>query len=166
MLSTEETLSTCEDEIKRVVAYRFGDQIPWRNNMSKTLGVYSEDNCGITYATVQFQANNNKKFGEYADDFAPTEIAETKGAMAKGCKVGSDFTKQLVNQKEALLTATLQYRKDGTCRKLPSPPSPPSANRAITLINPLLIYRRSNDSELAAPDELFRKDRRILRSKD
>ena len=42
----------------------------------KPYGFVSEDNCGLTYFTVQFKGENNKGFGDYADGLVPKQLPE------------------------------------------------------------------------------------------
>ncbi|WP_377702897.1 S41 family peptidase [Pseudoduganella sp. UC29_71] len=60
-------------------------------------------NCGTTYFAVQFQSENHKGFGEFADGFAPT------------CRVADDFTRAQGDLAEGQLAAALQYRSSGSC---------------------------------------------------
>ncbi|MCX7206372.1 MAG: S41 family peptidase [Proteobacteria bacterium] len=69
----------------------------------KPYGFIPQDNCGTTYYAVQFQGENHKGFGDYADGFAPT------------CKVSEDFKSPLGDQNERLITAALNYRSTGQC---------------------------------------------------
>ncbi|QBC44395.1 peptidase S41 [Iodobacter fluviatilis] len=69
----------------------------------KPYGFTPQDNCGTTYYAVQFQGENHKGFGDYADGFAPT------------CKVSEDFKSPLGDQNERLITAALNYRSTGQC---------------------------------------------------
>ncbi|AMC33168.1 S41 family peptidase [Janthinobacterium sp. B9-8] len=69
----------------------------------KPYGFIPQDNCGTTYYAVQFQGENHKGFGDYADGFAPT------------CKVSEDFKLPLGDQDERLIAAALNYRSTGQC---------------------------------------------------
>ncbi len=69
----------------------------------KPYGFIPADNCGTTYYAVQFQGENHKGFGDYADGFAPS------------CKVSEDFKSPLGDQNERLIQAALNYRSTGQC---------------------------------------------------
>jgi carboxyl-terminal processing protease len=69
----------------------------------KPYGFIPQDNCGTTYYAVQFQGENHKGFGDYADGFAPT------------CKVSEDFKLPLGDPNEPLIAAALNYRSTGQC---------------------------------------------------
>ena len=91
----------------------------------KPYGFVPENNCGITYYTIQFQIRNNKDFGEYWDGLMPKNANYSHGVKVKGCYVEDDYKKELGDKEETLLAAALKYRKDQTCPALPPPPSPP-----------------------------------------
>lgn len=165
ILTTADTCSASEDVINGLIGIDFEVILIGGTTCGKPYGFYPEDNCGITYSTVQIQTINHKKFGEYADGFVPTNTATTNGAKVKGCQVADDFSKQLGDKNEALLAAALQYRKDGTCPKLPAPPSPPSAIDVIASNN-LRAKQSSPISELSIPDEIYREDGRIFLPND
>jgi len=107
----------------------------------KPYGFFPEDNCGITYFSIQFQGVNHKAFGDYADGFVP-------GGKLHGCVVADDFTHALGDPAEARLAAALQYRTDQTC------PPPPAAARAA---DPLSAV----EGELVKP--LWRQNRIMRR---
>ena len=88
----------------------------------KPYGFYPQDNCGITYFSIQFKGVNAKGFGDYADGFVPG--AATAGSLA-GCKVADDFGHALGDAAEARLAAALAYRASPTC------PAPSSSNAAV-----------------------------------
>ena len=89
----------------------------------KPYGFYPQDNCGITYFSIQFKGVNAKSFGDYADGFVPG--ATTAGSFA-GCGVADDFTHALGDPAEARLAAALAYRTAPTCTGL-------SASSALVL---------------------------------
>ncbi|MBK9574624.1 MAG: peptidase [Rhodoferax sp.] len=80
----------------------------------KPYGFYPEDNCSVTYFTVQFKGVNALGFGDYADGFIPGGTG-TPANQLKGCLVADDFSKPLGDISEARLAAALQYRDNGTC---------------------------------------------------
>ena len=79
----------------------------------KPYGFFPEDNCGITYFSIQFQGVNQKGFGDYADGFVP-------GGKLHGCVVADDFTHAIGDPAEARLAAALAYRATGACPAAPA----------------------------------------------
>ncbi|MET3130450.1 carboxyl-terminal processing protease [Oxalobacteraceae bacterium GrIS 1.11] len=80
----------------------------------KPYGFIPQDNCGVTYFTIQFKGVNHLGFGDYADGFIPAGTGATANNLP-GCVVPDDFTKPMGDITEARLAAALQYRHDGTC---------------------------------------------------
>jgi len=80
----------------------------------KPYGFFPEDNCSVTYFTIQFKGVNNLGFGDYADGFIPGGSGAPANHL-KGCVVDDDFSKPLGDTAEARLAAALQYRDSGTC---------------------------------------------------
>ena len=77
------------------------------------------NNCGIRYGFVGVKFTNEKGEGDYIKGFKPKNTKSKYGIEIPGCFVQDDFTKDLGSKQEALLAAALQYRKDGTCPKVP-----------------------------------------------
>ncbi len=159
ILSTEDTCSASEGLINGLVGIDVEVILIGGTTCGKPYGFYGEDNCGITYFTIQVQSENHKGFGEYGDGFVPSTVAE--GAKLKGCTVADDFTKQLGDSAEALLAAALKYRKDGTCPPSPSPPSPPSTVDVIASSEGM-ASEYTPRSELEVPEDPYYFDARIL----
>ena len=86
----------------------------------KPYGFYALENCGTTYFTTQFRGVNAKGYGDYSDGFSPSNLAEVEGEPVTGCAVDDDFSQPLGNENEAMLSAALNYRENGTCPALPS----------------------------------------------
>ncbi|HAT32244.1 MAG TPA: peptidase [Janthinobacterium sp.] len=82
-------------------------------------GFVPQDNCGVTYFTIQFKGVNQLGFGDYADGLIPAGSGATANNLP-GCVVADDFSKPMGDITEARLAAALQYRRDGTC---PAPAS-------------------------------------------
>ena len=78
----------------------------------KPYGFYPEDNCGVTYFSIQFKGVNAKGFGDYPDGFTP---GATTTAGFPGCSVSDDFGHALGDAAEARLATALSYRASGTC---------------------------------------------------
>jgi C-terminal processing protease CtpA/Prc len=93
----------------------------------KPYGFYAEDNCGITYFTIQFRGVNEEGFGDYTDGFS-AQNQVNPGTAIPGCSVGDDFEHALGSEAEARLEAALAYRNGGTC-PLPTGAAPPGFSK-------------------------------------
>ncbi len=80
----------------------------------KPYGFVPQENCSVTYFTVQFKGINNAGFGDYADGFVPGGSGTAANNLA-GCVVPDDFSKPLGDIAEARLAAALRYRSSGSC---------------------------------------------------
>ena len=78
------------------------------------------ENCGTTYLTIMMRGVNAKGYGDYTDGFSPSNLATVAGEPVPGCAVDDDFSKALGDADEAMLSAALNYRENGTCPALPS----------------------------------------------
>lgn len=85
----------------------------------KPYGFYPQDNCSVTYFTVQFEGVNQTGFGDYADGFSPGGTGSPANHLP-GCVVADDFSQALGDIREARLAAALQYRASGICPIAPS----------------------------------------------
>ncbi len=85
----------------------------------KPYGFYPQDNCSVTYFTIQFKGVNNAGFGDYADGFSPGGTGSPANHLP-GCVVADDFSRPLGDSAEARLAAALQYRANGSCPVTPS----------------------------------------------
>ena len=159
ILSTGRTCSASESLINGLIGIDVEVVLVGGTTCGKPYGFYSEDNCGITYSTVQFKGENHKGFGDYTDGFVPSSA--TSGAKVKGCVVEDDFTKQLGDEEEALLAAALKFRKDGKCPVSPAPPSAPSSIGMIASSDGA-AGQPSASSNLEVPEDPFYFDERIL----
>ncbi|MDV6329899.1 S41 family peptidase [Asticcacaulis sp. 201] len=81
----------------------------------KPYGFYPQDNCGTTYYSIQFQGVNDIGFGDYADGFVPANSTEVNGVKVPGCAVADDYSRELGDSAEGLLSAALGYGTAGTC---------------------------------------------------
>ena len=90
----------------------------------KPYGFYPTGNCGTTYFTIQFRGVNDKGFGDFADGFFPSEVADPDGAALPGCAVADDFDHGFGDPREASLAAALHFRERGAC---PCPDCAPEA---------------------------------------
>lgn len=69
----------------------------------KPYGFTAKDNCGISYFPIEFKGANHKGYGDYVDGFTPT------------CSAGDDFTHEIGDDAEGLLTTALHMRATGAC---------------------------------------------------
>ncbi|MEQ8557195.1 MAG: S41 family peptidase [Henriciella sp.] len=115
ILSTGNTCSASEAVINGLRGIDVNVVLIGNITCGKPYGFYPTGNCGQTYYTIQFQGVNNKGFGDYADGFVPANSSFNFGVQTPGCSVPDDFTNQLGDPAEGLLSAALQYREDGTC---------------------------------------------------
>jgi len=77
----------------------------------KPFGFYATPNCGTTYFSIQFQGVNALGFGDYPDGFG-----QAAGAVqTPGCRASDDFTRDLGDPDERLLSAALTYQDTGSC---------------------------------------------------
>ena len=81
----------------------------------KPYGFLPTDNCGQTYYTIQFQSVNDKGIGDYSDGFSPSDSSDRFSEKLTGCSVPDDLTRELGDEREALLATALSYRETGTC---------------------------------------------------
>lgn len=69
----------------------------------KPYGFFIKDNCGTSYAAIQFRGINANGFGDFADGFKPT------------CTVADDLSKQRGDKTESMLAGALAYMQTGSC---------------------------------------------------
>jgi carboxyl-terminal processing protease len=74
----------------------------------KPYGFFIKDNCGTSYAAIQFRGENAAGFGDFADGFNPT------------CTVADDLSKQRGDTKESMLAGALDYIHTGSCPVKPT----------------------------------------------
>lgn len=112
----------------------------------KPYGYYPTDNCDTTYFSIQFTGVNNKEFGEYADGFAPqnSNDSEFQPVMLPGCAVADDFTHQLGDESEAMLSTALSYRETGRCPAATSTISEQGFAPAIFTDTPKVLDTRTS----------------------
>jgi C-terminal processing protease CtpA/Prc len=85
----------------------------------KPYGFLPTGNCGETYYTIQFRSVNDKNFGDYSDGFVPNDNDFGFGVRLDGCTIPDDLSRELGDEDEALLSAALHYRDNGTCPAVP-----------------------------------------------
>ncbi len=120
ILTTPRTCSASEAVINGLRGIGVDVVLIGDTTCGKPYGFYPQDNCGITYYTIQFQGVNDAGFGDYADGFAPANGADSFAVQVPGCRVNDDFSAELGAPDEALFAAALQYAASGTCPAVPS----------------------------------------------
>lgn len=107
MLTTGSTCSASESVFNGLSPFmqviRIGN-----TSCGKPYGFSYENNCGTSYAAMQFKGVNAQGFGDYADGFAPH------------CAVADDLTRQRGDPAEAMLSGALSYIRTGACPATPS----------------------------------------------
>lgn len=76
---------------------------------------FTIENCGVRAEIISQHFVNEERFWDYGDGFKPSNSKTKEGVSLKGCYVEDDFTKDLGDKEEAMLSAALQYRKSKTC---------------------------------------------------
>lgn len=69
----------------------------------KPYGFSYKENCGTSYAAMQFKGVNALGFGDYADGFAPS------------CPMADDLTRQRGDPAESMLEGALTFMRTGAC---------------------------------------------------
>ena len=102
ILTTGNTCSASEALINSLTPFLQVVQIGG-STCGKPYGFFITDNCGTSYAAIQFQGVNAQGFGDYADGFSAT------------CKLADDLSKSRGDSSEAMLSGALSYIKTGAC---------------------------------------------------
>jgi len=118
VLTTSATCSASESIINGlrgigVQVFQFGS-----TTCGKPYAFIPTDNCGTTYFAIQIKGVNDVGFGDYADGFTPANSGASFGVSLPGCAANDDFTHELGNAAESMLSAALQYRLNATCPAL------------------------------------------------
>ncbi|MEM9168103.1 MAG: S41 family peptidase [Pseudomonadota bacterium] len=151
VLSTESTCSASESVINGLRGIGLEVVLIGGTTCGKPFGFFPTDNCGVTYFTIQFQGTNDVGFGDYADGFIPDNSSAAFGVRAPGCVVADDINTELGEETEAMLSAALQFRADGTC------PTPPPTSVATASEAPIGLAVQ------APPEPTFAETNRDLR---
>ncbi len=115
VLTTDETCSASEATINGLRGVGVDVVQIGGKTCGKPYGFYPQDNCGTTYFSIQFQGVNDIGFGDFADGFIPANSTSTTGVKISGCAVADDYSHELGDSSEALLSAALGYGSGGTC---------------------------------------------------
>lgn len=114
VLTSRNTASASEETINALRGIGLNVIQIGKTTRGKPYGFSGRDNCGTTYFAIQFKGINDKGFGDYADGFTPGPVANATSTLA-GCSVSDDLNHALGDTNEAMLSAALQYRNNGTC---------------------------------------------------
>lgn len=102
VLTTGSTCSASESVVNSLSPFvqvvRIGN-----TTCGKPYGFSYKDNCGTSYAAMQFKGVNALGFGDYADGFAPS------------CPVADDLTRQRGDPAELMLAGALTYMRTSAC---------------------------------------------------
>ena len=107
MLTTGNTCSASESVFNGLSPFMQVIQIG-NTSCGKPYGFSYENNCGTSYAAMQFKGVNALGFGDYADGFAPQ------------CVMADDLTRQRGDPAEAMLSSALSFIRTGACPATPS----------------------------------------------
>ncbi len=100
----------------------------------KPYGFAPQDNCAVTYFSVEFKGANNKGFADYDDGFAPT------------CTVADDYTHELGDANEKRLAAALYHRANGAC-----PAGTGDSALKASLVEPTLVRTPGRENRYIGP---------------
>lgn len=103
VLTSGETCSASESIINSLRGVDVEVLALGRATCGKPYGFVPRDNCGNTYAAIEFKGANAKGFGDYADGFAAS------------CEVVDEVKLELGDPAESLLAAALGVRASGKC---------------------------------------------------
>lgn len=151
ILTTGSSCSATESLINSLEGIDVNVVLMGTTTCGKPYGFYATDNCGTTYFTIQFQGENDKGFGDYADGFSPFEGATTTGEPIDGCILTDDFNNPLGDESESLFSAALNHIETGAC------PAAVSADQAASFkrFEPLGNFE---DGDLLADPRLIRRE--------
>jgi hypothetical protein len=112
VLTTAETCSASESIINGLRGVDVEVVHIGGTTCGKPYGFVAQDNCGITYAAMEFEGVNDKGQGDYAQGFVPE------------CAVSDDVSRELGTPSEPLFAAAVARHRGQSCPSL-------SASRAL-----------------------------------
>ncbi len=138
VLTTDDTCSASEAVINGLRGAGVEVIMVGGKTCGKPYGFYPQDNCGTTYFSIQFKGVNEVGFGDFADGFVPANSTSSTGVKVTGCAVADDYSRDLGDAQEGLLSAALGYGTTSTC-PVPSTLSAKSgASRTPSTASPAL----------------------------
>lgn len=148
ILTSPDTCSASESIINGLRGVDFQVIQIGTTTCGKPYGFYDFDNCGTTYFSIQFQGLNAKNFGNYPDGFTPSNTTGTKGELVQGCSVNDDFTRQLGDPLERMLSVALAYRDTNACSVPPAALTSRQLQKPDAEIDPSQTLRRPIEREM------------------
>ena len=115
VLTTASTCSASESIINSLQGVNVQVIQVGLSTCGKPYGFYPQDNCGVTYFSIEFKGINAKGFGDYSDGFTPQNTVAGQGVLVPGCSVADDYTHDLGDPAEAMLASALAYQSSGSC---------------------------------------------------
>lgn len=103
VLTSGETCSASESLINGLRGVDLEVVLIGAATCGKPYGFYPQDNCGITYAALEFEGVNDKGEGGFAEGLQP------------GCLVQDDLSYPLGQPQEPLFAAAIAHRQSGRC---------------------------------------------------
>lgn len=105
----------------------------------KPYGFTAHDNCGISYFPIEFQGNNAKGFGDYADGFAAN------------CPATDDFSHALGDTNEGMLSAALYSVQNNACQLAAAQSARRALSAGRTWASPRLIRGPEKEARVVIP---------------
>lgn len=139
ILATSNTCSASESIINSLAGIDVEVILIGSTTCGKPYGFYATDNCGTTYFSIQFQAANDKGFGDFADGFAPANASSTGTVSVPGCFVSDDFESPFGDVTEPMLSMALQYRDTGSCSSASGKSQASDSNKTTRQVNALML---------------------------
>ena len=143
VITTSNTCSASESIINGLRGIGVDVVLLGSTTCGKPFGFYATDNCGTTYFSIQFQAENDAGFGEFSDGFAPNNASSIGTVSVPGCFVSDDFSNPLGDTSEAMLAMALQYRDTGSCSTSSGKVQPDNQEQKATKVSPDAVVVKS-----------------------
>jgi hypothetical protein len=126
VLTSSDTCSASESIINGLRGIDVDVRLIGTRTCGKPYGFYGQDNCGVSYFAMEYQAENAKGFADYADGFIPGNPAQGSNFVA-GCTAADDFGSALGDPTEGQLAAALYLQSQGSCPPLAAGRTAPAA---------------------------------------
>ena len=150
ILSTGNTCSASESVVNGLRGVDVEVILIGDTTCGKPFGFVPTDNCGQTYYTIQFQGQNDKGFGDYADGFAPNDTTSQFAVQTPGCTVADDFDSELGDASEDLLATALSFIENGACPSSSGSSAANGTSKKASSGKPVLVFRdQAEDGEIA-----------------
>ena len=103
VLTSNDTCSASESLINGLRGIDVTVEMIGATTCGKPYGFYAQDNCGLTYAAMEFEGVNAKGQGGYSEGLAPT------------CAASDDLTHQLGDPAEAMFAKAISRQRGQAC---------------------------------------------------